>query len=254
MEKQELTRNDLAVNFIATRIVDNWAKNAPSCWKHNSPCCLCSAPALHEYSGLCKSCTADLPKNDRACPACAVSMSSQLLCPECMQHPNHDISSIFTLYKYEYPINRLIQDMKYQARIDIAYNLGKQLGFAILSRGLPIPDCIIPVPLHSSRATERGYNQSLEIARPISNILGIPVDLKTCKRNRRTPSQTGLSAIQRKRNIRGAFTITRTPSYKHAVIIDDVVTTCSTVREMAKVLLRAGIKHLDVWACARASC
>ena len=247
MEKQELTRNDMAVNLIAAKIVNNRQK-------HNGLCCLCGAPVPHENSGLCKPCASDLPGNDTACPACAVPMPAPLLCPECLQYPNHDITSVFALHKYEYPINRLIHDMKYQARIDIAFGMGRQLGLAVLGQGLLIPDCIIPVPLHGSRVAERGYNQSLEIARPVANMLGIPVDVKSCIRNRRTPPQTGLPALQRRRNIRGAFTITRTPDYNHAVIIDDVVTTCSTVREMGRILLRAGVKRLDVWACARAFC
>ncbi|MBM2829764.1 MAG: competence protein [Gammaproteobacteria bacterium] len=235
----------MAVNLIATEIVNKWRK-------HNCLCGLCGVPVSREDSGLCKPCAADLPKNDRACPGCAVPMPAPLLCPECLQHPNHDITSIFTLYRYEYPINRLIQAMKYQARTDIACSMGNQLGLAALGQGLPIPDCIIPVPLHRSRVAERGYNQALEIARPLANMLGIPIDLKTCKRNRRTLPQTGLPAQQRRHNIRGAFTITRTPNYGHVAIIDDVVTTRATVNELSRHLMRAGVNRIDVWACARA--
>lgn len=180
-------------------------------------------------------------------------MPGPLLCPECLLQPRHDITTIFTLYKYQYPINRLIQDMKYQERTDIAHSLGKQLGSAVQEQGLPLPQCFIPVPLHSSRQAERGYNQSLEIARPLADIFRIPIDMKICKRNRKTHPQTGLPIQQRRHNIRGAFTITRMPDYDHAVIIDDVVTTRSTVNEMAGVLFCAGVKRLDVWACARAS-
>ena len=244
----------MAVNLNAITIVNNWRRGAFPTRKHNSLCCLCGVALSHEDSGLCGPCAGDLPKNNKACPTCAVPMPVPMLCAECLQRPNHNITSIFTLYKYQYPINRLIQEMKYNARTDIAYSMGKQLGLAVQEHGLHLPQCVIPVPLHNSRVAGRGYNQSLEIARPLANILNIPVDLKICKRIFKTLPQTGLPASHRRRNIHGAFSITHASLYDHMVIIDDVVTTGATVNEMARVLVRAGVKRIDVWACARASC
>ncbi len=244
----------MAVNLNAITIVNKWRTDAFSTHKHNSLCCLCGVTLYREDSGLCRPCTEDLPKNNKACPRCAIPMSANMLCPGCLQQPNHNITNIFTLYKYQYPINRLIQEMKYMSRTDIACSMGKQLGFAVQERGLHLPQCVIPVPLHSSRVAGRGYNQSVEIARPLANILNIPIDLKICKRIFKTFPQTGLSASHRKRNIHGAFRITHASPYDHIVIIDDVVTTGATVNEMASVLVRSGAKRIDVWACARASC
>ncbi len=114
------------------------------------------------------------------------------------------------------------------------------------------PDIIIPVPLHPSRYRERGYNQSLEIARTVSKRLELPLDYRHCIRTHATHSQTELTALQRRSNMRKAFAILKPIPYEHVAILDDVVTTGATVNELAKVLRKSGVKRIDVWACARA--
>lgn len=113
------------------------------------------------------------------------------------------------------------------------------------------PEVIIPVPLHKARLRERGYNQALELARPVAHILQIPIDKHCCQRVKNTQAQSLLRAKERKQNIRGAFVVAETLSYKHVAVIDDVITTGYTIREFCGKLRCAGVQRIDVWSCAK---
>ena len=114
-----------------------------------------------------------------------------------------------------------------------------------------MPDQLIPVPLHPTRIRERGFNQATELARPIAKRLNIPLNLSVVQRRVATPPQSDLTRQERLKNIRNVFNVVK-PVDGHVVIIDDVMTTGSTVEELAKTLLRAGAEQVDVWVCARA--
>ena len=113
------------------------------------------------------------------------------------------------------------------------------------------PDNLIPMPLHKNRLSERGFNQAVELARPIAKHLGLPIDLNNCIRKKTTAPQSDLSRKERIKNVKGAFEVLR-PVSGHVVIIEDVMTTGSTAHEFAKTLLQAGATNVDVWVCARA--
>ena len=98
---------------------------------------------------------------------------------------------------------------------------------------------------------ERGFNQALELAKLIASELNIPLDYTLCIRNKATPFQSGLSAKQRKQNLKNAFKVTKMNAYKHVAIFDDVVTTGTTVNELAKQLKQSGVEIIEVWAIAR---
>ena len=110
----------------------------------------------------------------------------------------------------------------------------------------------MPVPLHPSRLRERGYNQALEIARPVARHLGIALDYHCTRRVRATPPQTELPRRQRHGNVHGAFALCRTPKATRIAIVDDVMTSGHTVNELAGCLRRAGVRHIEVWVVARA--
>ena len=114
-----------------------------------------------------------------------------------------------------------------------------------------MPGCILPVPLHHRRLKARGFNQSLECARFIARRLNIPIDTQSVKRIKHTPPQMELPLEVRRRNIRGAFAVSQASYSQHVAVVDDVVTTGSTVNELARMLRRAGVKHIQVWSCAR---
>jgi ComF family protein len=114
------------------------------------------------------------------------------------------------------------------------------------------------VPLHISRLRERGFNQATALARYAGRMLEIPCGARVLRRVRDTPSQTSLAAAERRRNVRGAFSVNgagalrRLLAAQHVAIVDDVVTTGSTVDEIRGVLLAAGVRQVEVWAAAQA--
>lgn len=244
----------MSVNYLIAGLVNYRVKNIR---KTVAPglCHLCQAPLDKSGWQLCAPCLRDLPGNDPACPGCALPGISAGHCAKCLVSSQPSITRATCVYRYAYPVNKLILDMKFHTQPGLARVFGQALADHINTMGSTLPQYIIPVPLHASRLGQRGYNQSLEIARHISSRLGIPVDHQCLKRIRKTLTQSELPASERKRNIRGAFSVNMPAlsRYKHVAIIDDVITTGATVNELARVLLKAGVDRIDVWACARAT-
>jgi ComF family protein len=145
----------------------------------------------------------------------------------------------------------LITGLKFNAQYKNARLLGLLLAQG-LKQSASLPDGLLPVPLHKSRYRERGFNQSIEIARTVGKELQIPVDVNSCVRHRDTPHQTKLTAKQRRANVKNAFTVIKPITARHIAIVDDVMTTGSTVLELARVLKKAGVARVDVWVCTRA--
>jgi ComF family protein len=117
---------------------------------------------------------------------------------------------------------------------------------------LSLPRVIIPVPLHAKRLKERGFNQALELSKPISRALKIPIDHWSCTRVLPTLPQTNLSRSQRKKNVRHVFKVATTLHAHHVCLVDDVLTTGYTALSLSKALFKAGVQSIDVWCCARA--
>ena len=111
-------------------------------------------------------------------------------------------------------------------------------------------DAIVPVPLHKIKYRERGYNQSALLAKQVSLLINVPVQDNLLIRNRYTKSQTNLSKIARERNVSGAFFCSSSFGAERILLIDDVITTGSTVNACADALITAGIKQVDVFALA----
>jgi ComF family protein len=142
----------------------------------------------------------------------------------------------------------LITDLKFGAQFKSARLLGSLLS-EYVDKSAEKPECILPVPLHKSRYRERGFNQALEIARTVSRNLQIPIDFTSIIRHKDTPHQTGFSAKKRRQNLRRAFSVQKAVNAQHVAILDDVMTTGSTVNEVAAVLKQAGVSRVDVWVC-----
>ena len=149
--------------------------------------------------------------------------------------------------------------MKFHRKPAIAHLLGqlmaKQLEILLTVKNSSLPDVIIPVPLYYKRQHQRGFNQSEEIANEISKTLNCPIDIQYIERHSSSQQQSGLDAKQRRKNVKGIFTIKnkKQKHYKYIAIVDDVMSTGSTVNEIAKTLKQSGVEKVDIWILARAS-
>lgn len=113
------------------------------------------------------------------------------------------------------------------------------------------PDVLVPVPLHWARLRKRGFDQALELAKMIARHKGIPLRADLLCRARNTAAQSYLDAGQRLNNLKNAFVASRHSMPRHVALVDDVMTTGTTVRECTKVLLKAGVERVDIWVMAR---
>lgn len=217
------------------------------------PRCLLCGGAGTDRRDLCAGCARDFTRNAVCCPRCALPLETPApLCGECL-HREPAFASAWVPFRYEHPLDLLEARFKFHG--DLA--AGRVLAQMLIERAhieTPArPAALIPVPLHRARLRERGYNQALELARPLAQALGLPLRHDLLIRTQATPPQTGLDAKARRRNLRGAFAAAvDVPLPDHIVLLDDVMTTGATFREAARVLVRAGVARVDVWALARA--
>lgn len=182
----------------------------------------------------------------------ASDAGGEAICGDCLLHPRRFDRAVVP-FRYGYPVDHLVRGFKYRGALAygrvLATLLAQHLAVAADAR----PELLIPVPLHLDRHRERGFNQSIELARRVGSLLDLRVDENGCRRIRATEDQAQLSARARRKNVRGAFEVARTPGVDHVAIVDDVLTTGSTVTEIARLLRRAGVKTIEVWAVARAT-
>jgi ComF family protein len=213
-----------------------------------SRCLLC----LEKISrlGICSNCKKDFPFIKTACPTCGTPISHESsLCGHCLK-TTPPFNQTYALFSYEPPIAQFILQLKLNHQLCYAQLFGEWM--ADFLKDKPKPQMIIPVPLHPQRIRERGYNQSLEIARPIAKNLRIPIELWACRRVRPTKAQAELPETERKSNVKNAFIVETSFQANHVAILDDVVTTGNTVSELARLLKKQSIKRVDIWCIAKA--
>lgn len=218
------------------------------------PVCLaCGARGQMPLMDLCAACRSELPATTQACQRCAIPLQGREaeVCGACLRRPpRYDRS--YCAYRYAYPIEHFVRALKYGHSLAQARVLGELLAdYLQQQRSAPLPDCLIPVPLATRRYRERGYNQVIEMGRFIEQALGIAMRTDLLSRTRHTIEQAGLTRRERRKNLRRAFAVMQPPP-AHVAILDDVVTTGSTVNEIAHTLRRAGAQQIEVWAVARA--
>lgn len=223
-------------------------------------CVLCGE-TLYGQSGICAPCRFDLPWPIQPCRRCAVELGPEPplhgYCGTCLGEPPA-FDRCIALSRYEYPVRELIASFKFNARFAEGQALAHLLAEHVFNTYSPqeMPRCLLPVPLHPRRLRERGYNQSMELARAVGRRCGIAVATHYCRRIRATPPQKGLSAEERALNLRNAFALSdRVPADhpQHVAIVDDVVTTMATVSAIARLLRTAGHSRIDVICLARVS-
>ena len=182
-----------------------------------------------------------------------------LICPHCLASPPA-FQRCRAVVSYELLPSKLITKLKTQHKLIVANFIAEQLSSLfhtapasaekILSK--PQIDALLPVPLHANRIKLRGFNQAEEIARCLGKQLSIPMLSDALTRLYDTPSQQLLSRHQRQKNLRGAFRANDMMlAGKHLAIIDDVITTTSTAREVASTVCKGGAASCEIWSYAR---
>jgi ComF family protein len=215
-------------------------------------CVLCG---LHLDKGsVCGECRSELPWIDRACPSCAAPVPAEVPdavpCADCQRRPPPFRCVIAPLH-YRFPVDALIKDLKFRGRLHLAPALAELIVESVAAADIA-PDALVPVPLHRWRHGIRGFNQAGELARAVGSCLRLPVRALV-RRRRATRPQSGLGGEERRSNVRRAFRAARRCACRHALIVDDVVTTGETCRAVASALLDAGVGEVSVVAVARAS-
>ena len=213
-------------------------------------CLLCGDPA--HGRALCNGCLADLPYNEIACPRCALPMTAFApLCRDCLERPppfDHACAPL----RYAEPAAWLITALKFHRQLACAELLGNLLAERISAEPTTLPEVVVPVPLHPSRQRSRGFNQAIEIARPLARRLALPLEIDACRRQRATAVQSELPARQRRANLDNAFRIHAGFQPRTVAIVDDVMTTGSTAAALTRALKESGVEEVQVWCCARA--
>lgn len=188
------------------------------------------------------------------CIVCQNATKKIALCESCLRNlPRNFSSEIFAPFKYQEPISNFIASLKFGEKLPYAKLVSELMFEPLLEyyKNREKPEIIIPVPLHKKRLRERGFNQALEIVKPLAKKLTIPIDCNFVMRTKNTLAQSSLSEKDRKTNIKNAFNIIQSVNYKHVAIIDDVITTGNTINELCKLLRENGITKIDIWCVAK---
>lgn len=216
-------------------------------------CVLCQGPVAGDRL-LCRACVEELPVIEHGCRQCGriLPQTAGEVCGRCLhRRPPYDV--VFAPFVYAPPLDQLVAEFKFRGRLTHATLFAQLLVTAAERKHMPPPAYLLPVPLHRSRLRERGYNQAIELARPLARHWNVRLDVNSVCRSRPTPAQMRLSARERLRNLRGAFEVrqgVRLP--ERVTIVDDVMTTGTTVGELTKTLHQAGVRRVEVWVLARA--
>ncbi len=209
------------------------------------PCMLCERMS---HDGLwCAACDRSLPYLDTACcPNCALPTFAGQLCGHCLAHPptfNHAVAA----FAYDFPLDRLIQAMKYREQLVLAHAFAAKL----VRRIEDMPDYVIAMPLHPNKLRARGFNQSQLLAAAIARELRLELLTNVCQRTRDTASQSTLPWKERKKNVRGAFSCNIDLGGKHVALVDDVLTTGASLNALAQAVIKRGASEVSVWVVAR---
>lgn len=211
------------------------------------PCMLCGRMSR---DGLwCAPCDRTLPYLEAPhCPICARPTLLGETCGQCLKNP-----PLFTrttaVFDYRFPLDKLIQAMKYGEQLALAQAFAERLAHRIDRSGLP--DCIIPMPLHPNRLRERGFNQSHLLAAGAARKLGIKLLPDACRRVRDTPPQSALPWQARKKNMQQAFCCEMDLTGRHVALVDDVLTTGASLNALAEAVRKSGAMTISTWVVAR---
>lgn len=203
-----------------------------------------------DQPGYCPTCLAKLARHRRQCRRCGVPFAGDDVCGRCQWSPS-PVDETIAPFKYAPPVSDAIHHLKYHRKLACGRDLGHLLARELETRSCWLPDVLVPVPLHWRRRLHRGFNQSLEIAQPVSRALDIPIDTRLVTRRVHTMPQIGLTPQRRRGNLQRAFQASPGSKPRSVAIVDEVVTSGATVSELAGCLRRSGVERILVWAIAR---
>ena len=217
-----------------------------------SQCAVCHGWARER---LCHTCVERFAAPRPRCARCAIGVPEGVAtCGACLRQPPPFERTVAAL-DYDHPWDELVRRFKFDAALDLANALSQRLLEAVRRSDVGRPDWLLPVPLATERLRERGYNQAWELARRIGQEMGCASDPRLLLRMMDTPHQLALPPERRAANVRGVFALE--PQRRHELpgrsvaIVDDVMTTGATAAEIARTLLQAGARSVQVWVLAR---
>jgi ComF family protein len=217
----------------------------PSC------CALCG----QQCTGvLCAPCRVHYTQPRRRCIQCANPLADHepvARCGGCIKAtPAFDAT--VTAVDYAAPFDALVLHLKFGAQLALAPMCAQLVRDAMLSSdALALPDVLCPVPLGPQRLAARGFNQALEIARPLARVLGVPLEARLMARPVDTPAQSTMTPVARRDNVRRAFVVEGDVDGKHVGVVDDVMTSGHTLDAVAHTLKAAGAVRVTNLVFAR---
>ena len=215
-------------------------------------CRLCLAVGTQGRE-LCSACHHELPWLIQTCTRCALPLAGGAdvdVCPACLSKPQA-LDACHALFGYQPPVDRWVHALKFDRDLAVAHMLGQLLTERLIRDNVRPAPSLLPVPLHPRRLRQRGYNQALELARPLLRN-GWLLSRCSCQRKRYTAAQAGLPAHHRRRNLSDAFSVNNRLDGQHVLLIDDVMTTGATLNTLAHALKTAGADRVEAWVIARA--
>ncbi len=213
--------------------------------------CLCCQYQKSAKNGFCLACYQDLPHLRNPCLYCGQPLLEQQICA--CKPEDSPFMACLSAFEYQFPINKLINQYKEQSRLALCDSFAQSIAAQIDQQKQALPELLIPVPLSDDKLRQRGFNQSVELAKALSRILNIPVDYQSLRTKGQTKSQKQLNQKQRLALSADQFTLNQNIHYKHIAIIDDVITTGTTVKTIAYLLREHGVTHLQAWSIAKTS-
>lgn len=224
-------------------------------------CLACGCTLYGEL--LCEHCHFDLPWSTRyeyVCVQCGLALSNaDNFCGHCLHNPPA-YSRSYIPFAYEYPLDSIIHRFKYRRKLSHGKLLGQLLAKHIQdcadnSENWQQPDIIISAPMHWRKRWQRGFNQADILGEYLAEKTNTPLATKCIRRKAQATTQKESTRVERQQNLRDAFYISDNTKQqikgKKIALVDDVVTTTATLREISRLLISAGVSDIQVWALAR---
>ncbi|SDV10944.1 ComF family protein [Pseudomonas mucidolens] len=226
-------------------------------WSKNKQYCLICNETTDSPMAVCNLCEIELPWLLAQCEVCALPLPmSGLVCGQCQKSPRA-FKQVVAPWSYSFPVDSLISRFKHQGQWPLGHLLANLLGQYLQDRfentQLTRPDCLLPVPMAGKRLRQRGYNQAVMLARWLSKDLNVPVNEHLLLRPQETVAQQELDARTRQCNLLNAFALAADTQVegRHLALVDDVLTTGATAHSLARLLMQAGARQVDVYCLAR---